>query len=131
MEINLLKENYVRCVWPGAVLPFGQNGKYLVDYFKENHDIDIEYLEEVKTLPGYGPKGGRIDQVFNVYSDSTDNFEKIKADIGADYVKEFVRKGQHRLFNERIFYSYFKRAEDELLKSGEICENDRYQTILK
>ncbi|RYG72944.1 hypothetical protein EU245_08355 [Lentibacillus lipolyticus] len=127
---NLLKEDYVRCVWPGATLPLGQTGKYVVDFFKENYDIHIQYLEETKTLPGYGPKGGRVDQLFNVYLDSIDKFEAIKQKIGAQYAKDIVRMGHHRLYKERIYLSYFQRIEKELLKAGEITEKDVYQGTL-
>src|SRR5699024_9787676 len=125
------KEDYVRCVWPGAVLPLGESGKYLVRYFKENYDVRIEYLEQAKTLPSHGENGGRIDQIFNVYLDSIENFKKIKDKIGAEYAKDIVRAGNHRLYNERIYLSYFKRFEDELLKAGEISEEDVYQGIMK
>ncbi len=109
----------------------GKTGKYLIDFFKENYNIDIHYLEETKTLPGHGPKGGRIDQIFDVYLDSIDNFDDIKQKIGAEYAKDIVRMGNHRLYKERIFLSYFKRIETELLKQGEITEKDVYQGILK
>lgn len=128
---NLLKEDYVRCVWPGAILPLGESGQYLVDFFKENYDINIEYLDQAKTLLGYGSKSGRIDQIFNVYLDSIDKFENIKDEIGVVYAKDVVRTGDHRLYNERIYLSYFKRFEDELLKTGEITEDEVYQSIMK
>lgn len=123
---NLLKETTVRCVWPGAVLPFGENGKFLVNYFKDKYDVDIEYLEETKTLPGNGPEGGRIDQIFNVYNDSIDQFESVKDKIGAFYASEIVRKAKHHLYMESIYFRYFKRAEDELLKAGNISEDVVY-----
>lgn len=125
--VNLLKENYVRCVWPGAVLPLGENGNYMVNFFKEKYDINIEYLEETKTLPGRGAKGSRIDQIFNVQEDSLDAFASIKSDIGAYYAKEVVQNGDHRIYIERIYKLYFQRSEKELLKAGDISEADVYQ----
>ncbi|TFJ94345.1 hypothetical protein [Lentibacillus salicampi] len=127
---NLLKEDYVRCVWPGVSLPLGKTGKYLIDFFKENYDVNIQYLEETKTLSGYGQKGSRIDQIFNVYLDSIDNFDNIKQKIGAQYAKDIVRTGDHRLYKERIYLSYFKRLESELLKAGVITEKDVYKSIM-
>lgn len=127
---NLLKEDTVRCVWPGATLPLGQTGKYLINFFKENYDVNIEYLDQAKTLPGHGPKGGRIDQIFNVYLDSKDNFEKVKDDIGVEYAKDIVRAGKHRIYNERIYLSYFKRFQDELLKAGELPDDAVYQSLM-
>lgn len=123
---NLLQEKTVRCVWPGAVLPFGENGKFLVNYFKDKYDVDIEYLEETKTLPGNGPEGGRIDQIFNVYNDSIEEFEAVKDKIGAFYAKEIVQSVKHHLYMESIYLRYFKRAENELLKTGDISEDDVY-----
>ena len=99
----------------------------MVNFFKEKYDINIEYLEEAKTLPGRGEKGSKIAQIFNVQEDSYDKFDAIKSDIGAFYVKEIVRKGEHRLFNERIYKLYFQRSEKELLKAGEISEEDVYK----
>ncbi|HLR63310.1 MAG TPA: hypothetical protein VK097_12835 [Lentibacillus sp.] len=128
---NMIKEDYVHCVWPGTTLPLGKTGKYLIDFFKENHDIDIQYCEETKTLPGYGPEGGRIDQIFNVYLNSIDNFDNIKQKIGAQYARDIVRMGDHRLYKERIYVSYFKRLETELLKAGEITEIDVYQGVFE
>src|SRR5699024_10358525 len=90
---NLLKEDYVRCVWPGAVLPLGESGKYLVRYFKENYDVRIEYLEQAKTLPSYGENGGRIDQIFNVFLERIEKFKKIKNKIWTEYEKITVRAG--------------------------------------
>lgn len=127
--LNLIKEDYVRCVWPGAVLPLGKNGKYLVNFFKEKYAINIDYLKEAKTLPGRRKEGTRIDQIFNVKDDSKDKFAEIKSRIGALYATEIVQKGEHHLYNERTYYSYFKRTEDDLLKAGDISKEDVYQTI--
>src|SRR5690625_6913584 len=84
--VSLIKENYVRCVWPDFPLPLGKNGNDVVNYFKETYDINIEYLEQTKTSVDYGAKGGRIDQIFNVQEDSIDTFDQIKTSIGAEYV---------------------------------------------
>lgn len=126
---SLIKENYVRCVWPDAPLPLGKDGKYVVDFFKERYDINIEYLEETKTLPGNGAKGGRIDQIFNVLEDSIDKFAQIKTRIGALYVKEIVQNNEHHIYKERTYLIYFQRSEKELLKAGEISEKDVYQVL--
>ncbi len=126
---NILKEDYVRCVWPGESLPLGEDGHFLINFFKDNYDVDIEYLEQIKTLPGHGPKGGRIDQVFNVYLDSIDNLEKVKDKLGVVYAKDYVREGNHRLFNERIFQNFFKRFQDELLKDGELAEENVFKSL--
>src|SRR5699024_7830006 len=122
---------YVRCVWPGAVLPLGESGKYLVRYFKENYDVRIEYLEQAKTLPSYGENGGRIDQIFNVYLDSIEKFKKIKDKIGEEYAKDIIHAVNHHLYIKIIKLSYFKRFEEELLKAREISDEEVYKGILK
>ncbi|TRM10579.1 hypothetical protein FH966_01940 [Lentibacillus cibarius] len=128
--MNVLKqENFVRCVLPGVPLPLGKTGDYLVHYFKENYNINIEYLDAAKTLSGYGARGGRIDQIFNVKEDSIDTFDRIKSEIGALYAKEVVRNKAHHFYMERVYLRYFKRIEDELLKAGEISDEDVYQTL--
>lgn len=125
---NILKEDYIRCVWFDAPLPLGKNGDDLVHWFKEKHNINIEYLEQTKTVPGSKPKSGRIDQIFNVYDDSIDAFEKIKQTINAHYAEDIVRKKEHHFYNERIYLSYFQRFESKLLKEGVLSENDRYES---
>lgn len=129
--VSFLNIKYERCVLPGVSLPLGQNGRYLMNFFKDKYDIDIEYLEQVKTLPERGAKSGRVDQIFNVKEESVDKFDQIKEEIGALYVKEVVKSNEHHLYNERIFSSYFQRAEEELLQAGEISEADKFQLLGK
>lgn len=126
----LFDRSDVRVVLPGTLLPLGENGNYLVNYFKDNYNIDIEYLEEAKTLPGNGEKGSRIDQIFTVLEDSVEDFDKIKDTFGAIYAKDVVRNGDHRLYNERTFLHYFQSFEKQLLKDGELTEADVYQSKL-
>lgn len=129
--MNLINQNkFVCCVWPGVTLPLGKNGNDLIDYFKQNYDIDIEYLEQTKTLSGKGAKGSRIDQIFNVKGDSITAFANIKSEIGALYAKEVVQHKEHRKYKERIYLRYFKQIENELLKSGELSKEDVYQTLI-
>lgn len=127
---NLLKEDYVRCVWPDAVLPLGKNGNYLVAFFKEKYDINIEYLEETKTVTGRGPKSNKIHQIFNVYNDSLDRFKEIKEKIGAEFAEDVVRRKEHHLYNERIYLNYFKRFESKLMKEGVLTKEDQYKSKL-
>lgn len=128
--MNFTNQNkFVCCVWPGFSLPLGKNGNDLVHYFKQNYDIDIEYLEQTKTLAGGGTMGSRIDQIFNVKEDSLANFDNIKEEIGALYAKEIVQQKEHRNYKERIYLRYFKQMENELLKSGELTNEDVYQTL--
>lgn len=119
----------VRCVLPRTTLPFGENGKYLERYFIDNYDIVVEYLEEVKTVPGQGKENSRIDQLFTVKEESVGKFDEIRDKIGAHYAIDIVRSGDHRLYNERTFLRYFKRFESQLLKSGEMSEEFKYQSI--
>ena len=127
--VSFLKEDYVRCVIPGLTLPLGKNGDYLVNHFKENYDINIEYLEQTKTKSGKGAKRSRIDQIFNVKNESIDKFEQIKEKIGALYVTEIVKRNEHHLYKERIYLFYFKSAETKLLKSGELPKENVYQSV--
>lgn len=129
--VSFIEESYVRCVWPDFPLPLGKNGNDLVDFFKEKHDINIEYLEQTKTSTKYGEKGGRIDQIFNVQEDSIDKFAQIKTSLGAEYAKDIVRNNEHHMYIERIFLKYFQRSENDLLKTGELSKEDVYQLIGK
>ena len=125
--VSFIKVESVRCVLPGVPLPLGKNGDFLVDYFKEKHDIKIEYLTQTKTLAVEGSKGSRVDQIFNVPKYNLDKFAEIKEAIGALYATEVVKNNDQHLYNERIYLKYFQRAENELLKSGEISKEDVYE----
>src|SRR5699024_7310674 len=85
------------CVLPGTSLPLGKNGEYLERFFKDNYDINVEYLVEAKTVPGKGHMHNRIDQIFTVQEDSVEKFAKIKNEMNAEYAKDIVRQGNHRL----------------------------------
>lgn len=126
----LFDRNDVRAILPGTLLPLGENGDYIVRYFKDQFNIDVEYLEETRTLPGNGQKGNRIDQIITVLEESVDEFDKIKDKLGAVYAKDVVRNGDHRLYKERTYLHYFQRLEKQLLKDGEISEDIVYQSKL-
>ncbi|HLQ95823.1 MAG TPA: hypothetical protein VK108_05515 [Pseudogracilibacillus sp.] len=126
----LFDRNDVRAILPGTLLPLGENGDYIVRYFKDQFNIDVEYLEETRTLPGNGQKGNRIDQIITVLEESVDEFDKIKDKLGAVYAKDVVRNGDHRLYKERTYLHYFQRLEKQLLKDGEISEDFVYQSKL-
>ncbi len=125
--VSFIKEDYVRCVWQGMSLPLGKNGDDLVRYFKEHHDINIEYLIQTKTIPGQGPKGSRVDQIFNVKNDSLEKLNKVKEKLGILTAKEVVRNNDQHLYNERVYLRYLKNSENALIKSGEIKKEDAYQ----
>src|SRR5699024_7267570 len=89
MQLLFDKEkNNIRCVLPGTSLPLGKNGEYLERFFKDNYDINVEYLVEAKTVPGKGHMHNRIDQIFTVQEDSVEKFAKIKNEMNAEYAKE-------------------------------------------
>src|SRR5699024_392211 len=95
----LFDRSDVRVVLPGTLLPLGENGNYLVNYFKDKYNNDKEKLEEAKTLPGNQEKGGRIDQIFTVVEDREEDIDKIKYTLGTIYAKDVVRNGDLRLYN--------------------------------
>ncbi len=125
--VSFIKEDYVRCVWPGLSLPLGKNGDFLEKYFKIKYDMNIEHLEQTKTLPGNGPQGGRVDQIFNVNKDSIEKLKAIKEKEGIHYAEEIILRNEQHIYNERIYLRYLKNAETKLIKSGEISKENRYQ----
>lgn len=127
--VSFIDENYVRCVWPGAPLPLGEDGDYVVNFFKKKYDINIEYLDQTKTSTKKGAKAGRIDQIFNVQNDSIEKFAQIKDKIGALYAKEIVQNNEHHDYKERIYLKYFQRTENDLLKAGDISKEDVYKRL--
>lgn len=125
--VSFLKEESVRCILPGVTLPLGKSGDYLVTLFKDNYNIDIDYLTQTKTLPVEGQTGGRVDQIIDVQKDSLDKFAEIKQKINALYVTEIVESNQQHLYNERVYLRYIQRTERALLKEGKIAKEDTYQ----
>lgn len=125
--VSFIEVESVRCVLPGFALPLGKSGDFLVKYFKDKHGIDIEYLTQTKTLPADGPKGSRVDQIFNVDKQSLDKFATIKTHIGALYATEIIENNDQHLYNERVYLKYFQTTERELLKLGKISKEDVYQ----
>lgn len=127
LMVSFIEVESVRCVLPGFALPLGKSGDYLVKYFKEKHGVDIEYLTQTKTLPADGPKGSRVDQIFNVEKHSLDKFADIRAQIGALYATEIIENNDQHLYNERVYLKFFQTTENELLKLGKISKEDVYQ----
>lgn len=126
--VSFIKEDYDRCIWPGLSLPLGKNGDFLEKYFSIKYDINIEHLEQTKTLPGNGPQGGRVDQIFNVKNDSRDKFKAIKEKEGIFYAEEIIRRNEQHIYNERVYLRYLKNYENKLIKSGEISKENIYQS---
>lgn len=126
--VSFITEDYDRCIWPGLSLPLGKKGDFLEKYFKIKYDIAIEHLEQTKTLPGNGPKGGRMDQIFNVKKASKDKFKRIKEKENILYAEEIIRRNEQHIYNERIYLRYLKNYENKLIKSGEISKDNMYQS---
>src|SRR5699024_824411 len=132
MQLLFDKEKYnIRCVLPGTSLPLGKNGEYLERFFKDNYDINVEYLVEAKTVRGKGHMHNRIDQIFTVQEDSVEKFAKINNEMNAEYAKYIVRKGNNRLYNKHIYIKYFKRIEDMLNMLDEIKIKNLYKSKLR
>src|SRR5699024_4127940 len=125
--VSFLKEESVRCILPGVTLPLGKSGDYIVKLFKDKYDIDIDYLNQTKTLHVEGAFGSRIDQIIDVQKDSLEKYAEIKSSINAFYVTEIVESNQQHVYNERVYLRYIQRTERALLKEGKIAKEDTYQ----
>ena len=125
---SFIKENSVRCFWPGLSIPLGKKGDFLEKYFKVKYNITIEHLEQAKTLPGNGPKGGVIVQIFNVEKESIEKLEEIKSKEGILYDEEIVRNNEQHIYNERIYLKYLKNTENKLIQLGEVSKENIYQS---
>lgn len=125
---SLIKEGAIRCFWPGLSLPLGKKGDFLEKFFNIKYDIAIKYLEQTKTLPGNGPKGGIIVQIFDVEKDSKEKLEEIKAKEGILYIEEIIRNNEQHIYKEDIYLKYLKSTENELIKLGKIPKENIYQS---
>lgn len=95
------------CVWPGTVLG-DSTTQDLVDFFKKEMGIRIQYLEEFVTPASTknGRKvpdtGGRVDQIFAVHREDVSRFTVLRLQMGIRWIEDYIDNDR-----EKIAPSYF------------------------
>jgi hypothetical protein len=96
------------CVWPGTIL--GDHPvQELVDFFKDEMNVRIKFMEEVKTLPGDGGEGGRNDIFFYVHDDDIEKFAIPRLKMGIRWWEDVLNNQRERIYPKEIYEKYPKK----------------------
>ena len=110
------------CVWPGCIL-----GKSTVvefeEFFKNDFNTRIQFLEEIKTLPDtengrpVPDTGGRNDIFFAIHDEDISNFSIPRFQIGVRWIEDVLASCNYRsrIYPERVF-DYCSWNEEALAK---------------
>ncbi len=107
-NVKLHKDYPIVCVWPGTGLPEGQE-QDLVDWFKTEFGVKVQFLEVIFTKPDRGDKGpeagGRSDVFFAVHKEDVMKFAMPKIQIEARWLEDVLDKGNYRspIYPHRVF----------------------------
>lgn len=97
------------CIWHGASLGDMSISEF-ENFFKDNFDVDIKYLEEVKTNASIerNEKGGRNDIFFAVADKDIEKFAiTARLQIGARWLEDVVKYNDNAyLYNQDILDKY-------------------------
>lgn len=97
------------CVWPGTLV----NGqiKEFVEFFQQDLNARIQYLEEVQTAPDlnrFGSPvegtGGRNDVIFAVHEDDVGHFAVPRLRLGIRWIEDVLAPHNHsaHLYEARL-----------------------------
>lgn len=101
------------CVWEGVTLknPDGSTA-YTPEEFEQwmssEHDIEIEFCEEVVTGPGKGGTGGRTDLFFYMANESIRKHAVKRLQMGIRWWEDVLGNGNGVLYPQEILDKYPK-----------------------
>lgn len=102
-------ENYSQvCIWPGTLLGDSSVEEF-ENFFKDNFDVKVKYLEEVKTNGNEElcEEGGRNDLFFAVADEDVEKFAMPKFQIGARWLEDVVKYNDGTyLYDQEILDKY-------------------------
>ena len=102
-------ENYSQvCIWPGTLLGDSSVEEF-ENFFKDNFDVKVKYLEEVKTNGNEElcEEGGRNDLFFAVADEDVVKFAMPKLQIGARWLEDVVKYNDNAyLYDQEILDKY-------------------------
>ena len=90
------------CVWPGCIVGEDKVAEF-APFMKENFNCSVQYLEEIKTLPGDGGEGGRNDLFFAVHDDDLGRFAVARISAGIRWVEDVL---SHDNYRDPIYPNY-------------------------
>jgi len=118
-----LKEGFSQvCVWPGTLL--GNSTIEDFEFFMKNEfNVDIQYLEEIKTKPdmknnmSVSSTGGRNDLFFAVKDSHISRFSVPRLEAGIRWIEDMLSKHNHisPIYPERVF-DYCSCNKESLVK---------------
>lgn len=112
MENIQLQPDFTQvCVWPGTLLEETQIQE-MVDWFKTEFDVRIQYLETIVTLPDKDQNGnniegtgGRHDVFFAIHKDDIGKFVIPRLIIDVRWIEDVLNNFNYRspIYPERVF----------------------------
>ena len=93
------------CIIHGLVFESKEDIDEFVQFILDKTGTRVQYLEQVKTLPGDGGEGGRNDVLFAVHNDDVAKFAVPRFQLGARWIEDTLSKVNYRdpIYPERIF----------------------------
>jgi hypothetical protein len=96
------------CVWPGTVVQPNEVD-LLVDYFKDQMDCRVQYLETIVTAPDRNNRGGTIsntggrhDVLIAVHNDDVSKFAVPRLMLGIRWLEDIYGNDHGNLYPARV-----------------------------
>jgi hypothetical protein len=95
------------CVWPAVVVGEDKVDDF-VQWFKDEFETRVQFLEEVETKPdtlASGPipgTGGRHDVFFAVHTDDIGRFAVPRLSVGIRWIEDVFLNGHGGLYDDRF-----------------------------
>lgn len=97
------------CVWPGTLLEEETIPEF-VQFFKDEMDARIQFMEVIITTPDVDSKGaeipgtgGRSDVFFAIHKDDVMKFAVPRLSLGIRWIEDVFGNGGGALYAERVF----------------------------
>jgi len=106
-ENTIVHKDYTQvCVWPGTIVEDDQHQE-MVEWFKDEFDTGIQFLETIFTKPDRGDKnsGGRADVFFAIHKDDIGKMILPIRQIGARWIEDVLSKENYKdpIYPRRVF----------------------------
>ena len=98
------------CVLEGTLMPEG-GAKELVEFFKDNFGVEVQFETQVKTLPDTPEcteTGGRNDLLFYIADKDIPKFAVPRLSMGIRWWEDVLGNGNGKLYSSEILEKYSK-----------------------
>jgi hypothetical protein len=112
MENIKLLPNFTQvCVWPGIIIKENEIPE-VIEWFENQFDVRIQYLETIVTLPDKSENGndipetgGRHDAFIAIHNDDIDKFTIPRFSIGVRWIEDVLNNHNYTspIYPERVF----------------------------